>query len=223
MKVLGIKQFHQKTFELLDLKGSKFEGVLGKVPRNFIAVVKGASGNGKSEFCIQLARELAERGKLAWFSYEQGHGADFQMATKRNNMEDVVGNFLPIDPMVDRKENVSLLEDLDNFLAKRNSPRFVVIDSLDYTGFTWDEYAYLKETYGKKKTFIFIAHSSRTGSPKKRITEQVYFDGHIGILVQDYIAYPEKNRFGGFDPYVVYEERARMLNPAFFAKHNKIK
>ncbi len=221
MKILGTKQFHQKTFKLLALSGSKFKGLLGDVPRFFIAVIYGFSGNGKTEACIQLARELSLHGKVLWLSYEQRHGYDLQKATMRNKMDDRSGNFLIADPLDKKEKEVSLLEDLDNYLKKRNSADYVFFDSLDYTGLTWDDYCFLKNKYGKKKGLIFIAHSTKTGVLKKRISEQIVFDGGMGFFVKDFIMFPEKNRYSGFEPYVIYEKQARLRNPLFFEKQMK--
>jgi hypothetical protein len=217
MKVLGVKQFHQMSFKFLPVP-SGWAGTLGKVPHNFIAVVYGFSGNGKTEFVVQLVKMLAKLDKkVGWLSYEQRHGSDFQMSTKRNRMEEVSGNFYPIDPIAGVPDGVSLIEDLDKYLRRRNSPDVVVIDSIDYTGFGWEEYVMLKNRYGSRKTFLFIAHSTKSGAIKKAISERIIFDGGMGIFVSHYIAHPIKNRFGGFDPYVVWEDRARVVNPAFFA------
>lgn len=217
MKVLGVKQFHQMSFKFLPIP-SEWAGTLGKVPCNFIAVVYGFSGNGKTEFVVQLAKMLALLGKkVGWLSYEQRHGSDFQMSTKRNRMEEVSGMFYPIDPIASIPDGVSLIEDLDSYLRKRNSPDVIVIDSIDYTGFGWEEYVMLKNRYGARKTFIFIAHSTKSGAIKKAISERIIFDGGMGIFVSHYIATPIKNRYGGFDPYIVWEARARIVNPAFFA------
>ena len=218
MKTLGVKQFHQKTYKLLDLGGSKFAGTLGDVPKSFILVVYGYSGNGKTEFCVQLAKELTNYGKVAWLSYEQRHGYDLQKATMRNNMQEAVGNFLVIDPIQNLPAKRSLMQDLDLYLSKRNSPDFVFIDSLDYTRFTWDEYTYLKNKYAGRKTFVFIAHSSPNGRLHMRICDRVLFDGGMGIHVRDFIATPVKNRYGGFEPFVVYESEARKRNPLYFEK-----
>lgn len=216
MKVLGVKQFHQMRFQFLPVPAA-WAGTLGKVPHNFIAVIYGFSGNGKTEFVVQLAKMLAQlEKKVGWLSYEQRHGSDFQMSTKRNNMEEVTGYFYPIDPIAAIPEGVSLIEDLDNYLSKRSSPDVIVIDSIDYTGFDWDDYVMLKNRYGHKKTFLFIAHSQRSGAIKKAISERIIFDGGIGIFVSHYIATPVKNRYGGFEPYIVWEDRARIVNPAFF-------
>lgn len=216
MKVLGVKQFHQMSFKFLPISEA-WAGTLGKVPHNWIAVIYGFSGNGKTEFCVQLAKMLCEFGTVGWLSYEQRHGSDFQASTKRNRMEEVSGRFYPIDPIANIPQGVSLLEDLDNYLKKRSSPDYIFIDSLDYTGFTWEDYVYLKNRYGSRKTFIFIAHSSKNGTLKKTISERIVFDGGMGVFVSHYIATPVKNRFGGFEPYVVWEDRARLVNPVFFA------
>lgn len=221
MKPLGIKQFHQKTFTLLNLKGSKFAGLLGNVTKHFVCVIYGYSGNGKTELCVQLAKELAGHGRVAWLSYEQRHGFDLQTATKRNRMEEVSGNFIPIDPLANIKKGVSLLEDLFEYLKKKGSPEYIFIDSIDYTGFTFDDYKLLKETFEGKKTLIFIAHADKSGNLKKSVSRDVLFDGGMGIRVKDFIAEAEKNRYGGFEPYIIYEPKARERNPAFFTARLK--
>lgn len=223
MKALGIKQFHQKKFKLMDLDGSPFKTTLGNVPKHFTCVIGGFSGNGKTEFCIRLAKELCNHGKVAWFSYEQRHGFDLQTATMRNKMEDVSGLFIPVDPIADKPEHVSFLEDLDNYLSKRNSPDYIFIDSVDYTEWKKADYLYLKEKYEGKKSFIFICHTDKSGNPRKSIANDIIFDGGMFILVQKYIATPQKNRFGGFEPYVIWEEKARELNPLFFDPKSKVK
>ena len=218
MKVLGIHQFHQKKFKLLKIVCAGLAALLGKVPRYFVAVIYGFSGNGKTEFCIQLAKELCKHGKVAWLSYEQRHGFDLQTATVRNDMNKHNGKFMVIDPVANLDQGVTLLEDLDKYLSRRNSPDYVFFDSLDYTGFTWQDYQYLKDKYGQKKGLFFLSHSSKSGRLNKAISRNILFDGGMGLFVSNYICFPEKNRFGGFEPYVVYEERARKLNPTFFAK-----
>jgi hypothetical protein len=218
MKVLGVVQFHQKTFKTNSLKHTKFKDILAEIPRGFVGAFYGYSGNGKTETCIQFAKVLTEFGKVAWLSYEQGHSKSLQRATTRNRMDEVSGKFLIIDPTKNRKEGVSFLEDLDAFLSKRNSPDYVFIDSFDYTRFSWLDYVFLKEKYGEKKGIVFIMHSTKTGKLKKNVAEEIVFDGEFGFFVKDYICYPDKNRLEGVAPYVVWEEEARKRNPAFFAK-----
>lgn len=214
MKSLGIHQFQQKKFKLMGLKG-EFAPHLGDIPFAFQMVIFGNSGNGKTEYCIRLAKSLCKHGKVAWLSYEQGHGYDLQTACNRNKMEEVNGQFIIIDPNESRDYGKTYLEELDEYLSKRNSPDFIFIDSVDYTRFTFDDYTFLKNKYGKKKAFIFISHASGK-KPKKAIAEQIHYDGGIGVYIDKYIGFVTKNRFGGFEEFLVWEAKARELNPSFF-------
>jgi len=224
MKVLGGFQFGQMTFELLPIEG-RFKATLGDVCMGFVAIVFGNTGNGKTEVCLDMAdyfRSL-DMGDVAWVSYEQRHGYDLQKGWKRKGLHinrPGHSSALVIDPIANRKPGVSLIEDLYEYLKKKNSPKFVFIDSIDYLKIKFEEYAtYLKEAF-PTKNFIFLSHA-KGNMPKSSIGEKIMYDGGLGLYVHKYIAYVAKNRFGGFEPYVIYEERARALNPDFFAKKLK--
>ena len=214
MKSLGVDQFLNKKFKLLGIKG-KWAETLGSLPKNFVGIVYGNSGNGKTEFLIQLAKYLCKFGKVAWVSYEQGHGYDLQRAVDRNDMQDVAGKFIIVDPIARRNPKKTLFEELMSQIGKRNSPQFFIIDSYDYVRFTQEEYQQLKEAFGHKKGIIFISHE-HGGKPKRAVAQHIEYDGGFSLQVKKMIAYPIKNRFGGFEPYVIWEERARQLNKAFF-------
>ncbi len=198
----------------MGLKG-EFAPHLGDIPFAFQMLIFGNSGNGKTEYCIRFAKALAKHGKVAWISYEQGHGFDLQIAVNRNRMNEVNGAFYIIDPNDSRDPNKSYIEELDDYLKKRNSPDFIFIDSVDYTRFTFDDYTFLKNKYGKRKAFIFISHANGK-RPKSSIGERILYDGGIGVYVDKFIAYAQKNRFGGVEELMVYEKRARELNPGYF-------
>lgn len=210
----------QKTYKLLPLSG-EWAKTLGDLPRGFQGIIWGRPGNGKTEFCVKMAKYLAEFGDVLWLSYEQGHGYDLQKALNRNNMQEVSGKVFISDPNGDFEEGQTYLTDLDNYLSKRGSATFVFIDSLDYTKFTERDYKFLKEKY-KNKGFVWIAHGKGRGL-KSEIGDKILFDSGFGICVSKFIAWPEKSRFGGDEPMVIYEDRARVLNPDFFEKREKIK
>lgn len=214
MRTLGVDQFLKKKFKLLDISG-KWYDTLGALPAAFVGIVYGKSGNGKTEFLIQLSKYLAEFGRVAWWSYEQGHGYDLQLAVERNGMHEVSGKFMIVDPLAGRSPNFSLFDELMAAMGKRNSPQFFIIDSYDYIRFSQDEYQELKERYGHRKGIIFVSHE-QNGGPKRSVAKYIEYDGGFGIQVKKFIAYPNKNRFGGFEPYVIWEERAKELNEDFF-------
>jgi len=213
MKVLGVVQTQQMKHEFLGFDG-RFLKTFGNVPKSFQCIIYGKSGQGKTEMCIQLAKYLTQFGKVIWLSYEQGHGADLQSAINRNKMEEVSGDFYIADPVQNLKPGTSFRDDLEEYLARRNSPDFVFIDSVDYTRFKKADYLHLKERF-RHKAFIWIGHGAGKGH-RNTIGEDIEFDGHIGIWVDKYIGHVVKNRFSAFEPYIVYPERARLLNPKFF-------
>lgn len=223
MKVLGGFQFGQQTYDMLPVDG-RFAATLGDLCMGFIMVVFGNSGNGKTELCLDLADYFRgmDIGDVAWLSYEQRHGYDLQKGWKRKQLhinKPGQASALCIDPVANKPKDVTFFEDLFDYLKKKNRPRFVFIDSIDYVKFHWDEYTALKEAF-PMVNFIFISHA-KGAEPKISIAERILYDGGLGIYVKKYIAYVDKNRFGGFEPYVIYEERARALNPEFFKNRLK--
>lgn len=221
MKPLGVTQFKKKKFKFHNIS-EEWQGLMGKLPEAFIGVIYGDSGQGKTELCIRLAKELSTIDRVAWLDYEQGHGADLQMALNRNNMQEVNKKFIPIDPMeklpapaTGETRTDVLFKDVMAYLGKRGSPRFVFFNSLDYTGFTTEHYYQLKETYGKRKGIIFISHA-KGNKPKLQVAKDIMYDGQFGIRVKTFIARPEKSRLGGTEDYIIWQEMAEARNPKYF-------
>jgi len=181
----------------------------------FMGVVYAPSGSGKTELCVRIAKGLTKYGKVAWLSYEQGHDADLQRAMIRNEMHDYAGTFIPFDPMEKlpkAREGESmpdlLFRDFVDFLKKKNSPKYVFIDSIDYTGWNTDHYKELKKLFKGKKGIIFIGHV-KGRSPKLQITKDIEYDGQFGIYVREYVAYVVKSRLGGKKPFVIWPEEVQ--------------
>lgn len=216
MKSLGVQQFLQKKFKLLGIDG-EWRGLLGELPDAFTGIIYGASGNGKTELCIRLAKYFTLFEKAAWLSYEQGHGYDLQRAIVRNDMMLCNGKFTVIDPMKKMKPGMTIFQELDKYLGKRGTPRFIFIDSLDYTRITFEQYDALKQKYGHKKAIIWISHAEGK-KPKSAVGRDIEYDGGFGILVSKFIATPIKSRFGAIEDYIIWEERARAMNPLYFEK-----
>lgn len=87
--------------------------------------VWGQSGNGKSSFLMQLARELCRHGRVIYDSLEEGTSLSFQEQLRRHDMAEVNGRLLIV---------VEDMETLRARLRKRRSPRMVIIDSSSMRG-----------------------------------------------------------------------------------------
>jgi hypothetical protein len=216
MKVLSARQFDEIKHKFLGFEGEWLR-FMGNMPETFIGLIFGESGEGKSEFCIRMAKYLIQFEKVAWIDYEQGHGADLQMAMRRNEMNKEVGKWFPIDPNEKRKRGVTFLEELDEYLSKRSTPKYVFINSLTEFVFTPDEFRDVLKPHAKKRGLIFIDHA-KNRKPKSKHGEYVEGIGQFSIYVRKYIAYKEKNRLGGRGEMILWEEEAKRLNPLYFKR-----
>lgn len=198
---------------------SPWRGTLGDLPYVFSGIIYGYSGNGKTEFCIQLMKMLTNYDDCAYISYEQGHGRDLQRAVERNNLTNLRHAITWINPHENLPEGVTPIQHLDAYLSKRSTPRFIFIDSVNYVKPTLAQFYELDRKHGQKRTMIWIGHSKsrNTPMPDTAVGQKIEFHTGFGIFVRDFIARPMKNRFGGFEEWVIYEELARQRDPLFFA------
>lgn len=233
MKTIGGHQLLSMTFPRLPVS-ERWYGILGRLPEFFYGIVYGNSGEGKTEFCVQLAIELSRFGKVEWVSYEQGHGPDLQDAAARNNVQNYPISFS--NPWVSTKRKANkvvlnyprcknerinqLFEELIMKIAAKKSAKFWFIDSADTCKFTKEMCEYLRTTVGARKGILFIGHG-KGGEPKSGLGQDIEFNGSIGFYVEHFIAYPNKSRWQGNKPLVIVEHLARERNPLFFEFANK--
>lgn len=238
MSTLGTDQFAKKKFERLALS-DEWKPVMGNLPSEFMIAVYGESGEGKTEFCLQLAKELTRHGSVKWMEYESGHGADIQDGIVRNDFKGLpinwddpweedkgqqraIAAFVPPPDMPMQKNAMAnrVFISLYIEMSKPKSAKYWVINSVDATGLNKEQVMWLFVKFKKKKGIIFICHSQGT-TPILSVSKAIEFYGQVGIHVKHYIARPLKSRFQGFTPRVVFEQRARELDPLFFIEYDK--
>lgn len=153
--------------------------------------VWGQSGNGKSSFMMQLARELCLAGeRVIYNSLEEGFSLSFQDQLKRHQMHEVNSQlYLTQEDM----------EALRRRLEKKRSPRVVIIDSLQYTGLDFRSYRELVEEF-PRHLFIFSCQA-RGNKPDGRSACRIMYDAMLKIWVEGYRAF-SKGRFLGERGYV---------------------
>ncbi len=162
-------------------------------------IVWGGSANGKTRFALQLARYFAHFCRVAYNSLEEGLSLSMKNAIAEVGMSDpkVKRNFVLLD-----KEPI---DELMERLKKQRSPKVVIIDSLQYTGLTYNEYKILRDTF-RRKLFVFISHGEGK-DPKGNVGKSVKYDAFVKIYVEGYKAFPQ-SRFGGGREYVIWEKGA---------------
>lgn len=193
LTITDIRKYKAKTY-LLD---NGLDLALGEVELTGSWIVWGGSANGKTRFALQLAKALAKHVRVAYDSLEEGLSLSMRHAIEDVGFSDVKRNFVLLDG-----ESVS---DLKERLRKQRSPKVVIIDSLQYTGLTYNEYKKLRDEF-RSKLFIFISHAEGH-NPKGAVANSVKYDAFVKVYVEGYRAYPQ-SRYGGNVPYTVWPEGA---------------
>jgi len=131
---------------------------------------------------------------------EEGFEATMQMNVLRNlNFESANGKILFAD-------HEMTYEELRARLKRKKSPRFIIIDSVQYFNINYEQYKALKAEF-KNKTFIFISHA-RGKEPKGATADSIRFDASVKVFVKDFVASVD-SRFGGLGKFIIWEEGAK--------------
>ena len=160
-------------------------------------LVYGHSANGKSSFCMQLAKYLCNFGSVGYDSIEEGNVKSFQQLLERENMTEVNKKFRLL-----YKENINSLM---SGLESRKSPRVVFIDSLQSWNINKKLYTQLIEKY-PKKLFIFISRAEGK-EPEGKLAKDIKYDAFVKIRVEGYKAFAV-SRYGGGEPLTIWEDGA---------------
>lgn len=176
-----------------------FSDSFGEVVGNFKMIVWGDSANGKSNLLFQFLSVLCKQGPALYVSLEEGHEKTMQNKAAEYFKEEDHGRIRFADHSLSYNDMVALLK-------KKKSPKFIVIDSLQYWNITYDQYKALKASF-PNKAFIFISHANGK-LPDGKVANQVKYDAGIKVNVEGFIAFV-KSRYGGNKPYVIWEEGAR--------------
>lgn len=161
-------------------------------------IIWGCSSNGKTRFALQLAQYMARYCRVAYDSLEEGLSLSLRTAIETVGFADVKRNFCLLD-----KESIP---DLMQRLKRQRSPQVVIIDSLQYTGLSYQDYKMLRDTF-RHKLFIFISHGEGR-EPKGNVAKSVKYDAFVKIYVEGFKAFSQ-SRFGGGAEYVIWDSGAR--------------
>mgnify|MGYP000662431750 CR=1 FL=1 len=196
-RALSVTEAVSMKKETLKLTGA-WADAFGEPERIGVWFIWGNSGNGKSSFVMQLCKELAKFGRVAYDSLEEGASLTMQNTLRRFNMAEVNRRFqlLDCEPM----------SELGERMDKHKSPDFYVIDSFQYTQMTYRDYIQLKEEF-PDKLFVFISHA-RGKNPKGDAATSVMYDADLKIWVEGYVAFSKGRYQGATGEYTIWEKGA---------------
>ena len=196
-RAASVEQVLRTRFKVLPFEG-EWKEAIGCPEMTGSWIIWGNSGNGKTRFALQLCKYLCRFGRVAYDSLEEGVSASLMKALQETSMMDVRRRFVVLD-----KEPIDQLMER---LSKAKSPDVVCVDSLQYTGMSYEQYKALKERF-PKKLFIWISHAEGA-QPEGRVAKKVRFDSNVKVFVQAYRAQPV-SRYGGGKPYIIWEDGYR--------------
>lgn len=196
MPTISFKALGKKKYKLYEFKG-EWKDSFGCPEEGSRWMVYGHSGEGKTDFAVQLANYMSQFGKVLYFSKEQSNKKSIQMCFERHDMFS--------------NKNGSLVYDEDfNYLIeklnKRNNYKIVILDSIDYLKFSAKQYQQLDQLY-KNKTFVFISWKQGK-KPKSSAGKDIEYMVDIKIDVDGYVA-KVRGRYEGNLPFVIWEEGAK--------------
>lgn len=198
-KVLGLKQLLQKQHKFLEPLPAHILHSFGRLTYNFVMIIWGQSANGKSNLVMQFVKTLMPFGKVLYVGLEEGFEASMQMNVLRHLDASHTG-------LIEFADHEMTFDKLREKLAKKKSPKFIIVDSLQYLNISYEQYKQLRQQF-QNKAFIFISHA--TGKlPDGRTADKVRYDAGVKVHVEGYIA-NVKSRYGGNNPYVIWEEGAK--------------
>jgi len=191
----GISQFYGKQFKTLEFTDEWLD-LIGKPEVKGSWFIWGNSGNGKTVFSVKLAKYLSKFGRVLYNSMEEGLSMSLKRAFKLADVSD--------------SDNITLLDketitELKERLQKHKSPRFIIIDSFQYTGLSALTYKSLINEFNNK-LFIFVSHADGK-KPSGRTANTVHYDANVKLWIEGFKVFP-KSRYGGTEPYTVWKEGA---------------
>ncbi|MDJ0363597.1 hypothetical protein QMK33_00415 [Hymenobacter sp. H14-R3] len=196
-KLISAHTVHDNIYRTLPID-ERWEEIIGLPESNFRMIIYGESGGGKTTFAMELAVMLTTLGKVYYNSSEQGEGKSIQDAFKRAGVKEkcAKGSFM----LADRHTFAEMVE----YLEKKRSAPFVIIDSLNYMKLTEAQYKVLIEAF-PKKVFIIISWSDGK-SPKGDHAKAIEYMVDIKVRVNDgeVIAL---SRFGATEPYRLFPSK----------------
>lgn len=200
-KGLGLKQLLAKKYKMLEGVPPEITAAFGELTEQILMIIYGPSGNGKSRLLMQFIRILMDHGDVMYVSPEEGHRRTMQKTAKETL--DVEKH----DGKISFWDHTMTYDELVIKLKKKKSPKFVVIDSLQYWKITFKQYCYLKERF-PNKGFMYISHQKGSG-PKGGVAEEILYDVDIKVRVEGGVAFVMA-RGNGDRKYIISEEKAKL-------------
>lgn len=183
-KAISSTDLLSKKYDLIEWEGEWYDN-FEEPEASGTWFISGQSGMGKTSFMLELAKQLTNFDRVLFNSLEEGTSRTMQKAWKRHQVSE-------------KGRKIQLIqespEELVLRLRKRQSPRFIIIDSFQYTGLNFEQYMAIKKEFPNK---LFIYNSQMDGNkPMGKTAIRLLYDADLKIWVEGFKAF-SKGRYLG--------------------------
>lgn len=208
MTAISISNALAKKYNVLEFSGEWYDA-FWTPQTSGVWFVWGNSGSGKSNFMLQLCKEICrtirkvhKNAKGAYMSLEEGIDMTFQEGLKRAGMESAKKYMKIIYN--------ETIDDLSNRFETETNLKFVVIDSFQYTGLTYPQYEAFRDKH-KDRLIIFVSQAEGK-QPSGRTARRVKYDASLKIWVEGHRAFSNGRYKGPTGIYTIWEEGAAIYH-----------
>ena len=190
------KDIASKKWETLAW-GEEWSKPFGFPAENASWFITGASASGKSSFVMQLAKEFCRFGNTLYLSYEERINQSFQRRMGYLGMHEVQGKF--------RVVTDDSYEELVERLKRPKSPKFIIVDSFQMSGWTYEQCEELVRKFAQK-CFVFVSMEYKS-QPMGKPAARLKYLADMKVRVMGYKAYCQGRALGDAGSYyVVWKE-----------------
>jgi len=152
--IFSVKSVKEKKYRTLDI--GEYAKLFGFPEGKFVAIFYGSAGSGKSVFALKFADFYAKNiGKVLYNSHEEGVRQTLKDRIVEHNIDAqrlYFGNALSFDEMMHK--------------IKRNYYRLVIIDSIQYMGFSYAQLKQIRETFPKRHLSLILVSFGSKNQPQ---------------------------------------------------------
>lgn len=197
MKALSVTNFLEKQYDTFPFEGEWY-AAFGTPEKWGVWFIWGNSGNGKTSFTLQLCKELVRVGLRGCYnSLEEGDSMTLQQAFITAGLASTKRKLILVQESI---------EDTSKRLLKQKSPDFVIIDSFQYTGLSFEEYRKFVAKHPRK--LIIIISQAEGKQPSGRTARRVRYDSKLKIWIEGHVAFSKGRYIGPTGKFVIWEEGA---------------
>lgn len=199
MKRKKAKKFCEQEYNNIGFTG-KWAEHFGNPEWKSTWIVFGKSGSGKTEFAVQLAKYMSEHGRVEYVSSEQADSSGLQKAWKRNAMDKCNNVYLVYD---------TTKEDIFKLIKMRGRHTCIVIDSIDYSRISVEDYKQMAVIANRKHKMLVFVSWAEGKEPKTQDGKDIQYMADMPIWINKYVAENMGRHKGINQKYVIWYEGAK--------------